>query len=154
MGRAKKEGEDLGLGRCSEGEKLPFCLCVTGFMLKFFVTMFIVREKGSRMFREAFLWSLLFLVCTHASPWSPGEYPNPFSSAKECGREGVKSSWVCDPDGVVSLESANILEGIILQIARGEAPYGTVESTINCVSETSPGYQVGQMIKLRNILST
>ena len=44
------------------------------------------------------------------------------SAAASCGRRGVRS-WVCDPDGVISYQSANVVEGLIKKIVMGEAPY-------------------------------
>ncbi|GBF97799.1 lactase-phlorizin hydrolase [Raphidocelis subcapitata] len=56
------------------------------------------------------------------APWTPAAYPNPQRDVGACGRRGV-SSFLCDPDGVMSYDAANLAEGLIAQVERGEAPY-------------------------------
>lgn len=48
--------------------------------------------------------------------WTPDHYPNPQLNASVCGRPGVEMSWLCDPDGVLSVDSRNVVEGIIQQV--------------------------------------
>ena len=56
--------------------------------------------------------------------WTPGTYPNPDLDPASCGRpKGMARSWVCDPDGILSVESANVVEGVIKKILAGEKPY-------------------------------
>eukprot|EP00879_Flechtneria_rotunda_P006550 GHRR01006883.1.p1 GENE.GHRR01006883.1~~GHRR01006883.1.p1 ORF type:complete len:394 (+),score=102.81 GHRR01006883.1:191-1372(+) len=58
----------------------------------------------------------------HHRRWNPSTYPNPQQDVKLCGRQGVKSS-ICDPDGILSVETANMVEGLINEIAEGDPPY-------------------------------
>ncbi|MEW5310569.1 MAG: hypothetical protein WDW38_002355 [Sanguina aurantia] len=73
------------------------------------------------------------------SAWTPEQYPNPQFNASLCGRPGVEMSWLCDPDGVLSADSRNVVEGVIQQIAVGDAPF----SRAPCGSLGDVGSQVG-----------
>ncbi|KAG2431742.1 hypothetical protein HXX76_009238 [Chlamydomonas incerta] len=55
----------------------------------------------------------------------------------KCGRKGV-SSWVCDPDAILTYESANVVEGVIKKIFEGETPYVKTY----CGASGQIGYQV------------
>lgn len=68
--------------------------------------------------------------------WNPQTYPNPVVDLELCGRKGVKS-WICDPDGIITYESANVVEAVLRKIRRGEAPY----SKMSCGGEQT-GFQV------------
>lgn len=70
--------------------------------------------------------ALLLAACSVAATsegWTPSTFPNPNKDAKGCGRGDVASSWVCDPDGVIPVESANVVEGLIQRISDGATPY-------------------------------
>ena len=77
-------------------------------------------------------------VDADTNPWSPQTFPNPMRDTKACGR-GEIASRVCDPDGLLSRESANVVEGIIQDIETAKQPYR--ESRCD-QSESSQGYQV------------
>ena len=77
-------------------------------------------------------------VDADAVPWSPQTFPNPMLDTKACGRGGI-ASRVCDPDGLLSRESANVVEGIIQDIETAKQPYR--ESRCDD-SGDSQGYQV------------
>lgn len=70
--------------------------------------------------------------------WLPDTFPNPNTNPQACGRAGVARSSVCDPDGVLSKESADVVEGLINKIAEGEAPYVRVP----CGDAGPQGFQV------------
>jgi hypothetical protein len=57
-----------------------------------------------------------------STEWTPSTYPNPTVDTKACGRRGVRS-WVCDPDGLLSYNSANVVEGTLKEIAAAEDPF-------------------------------
>jgi hypothetical protein len=57
-----------------------------------------------------------------STEWTPSAYPNPTVDTKACGRRGVRS-WVCDPDGLLSYSSANVVEGTLKEIAAAEDPF-------------------------------
>lgn len=80
---------------------------------------------------------LLLFSCAQAARWSPDTYPNPLKDVKSCGRRGV-TSWVCDPDGIIAYDSANVVEGILKKIYNGEPPYALGP----CGSYGMQGYQV------------
>ncbi|KAF6250917.1 TLP18.3, Psb32 and MOLO-1 founding proteins of phosphatase-domain-containing protein [Scenedesmus sp. NREL 46B-D3] len=69
--------------------------------------------------------------------WSPATYPNPQKDVYDCGRDGRKSS-VCDPDNILSKESANMVEGLINEIAEATPPFRSAE----CGSLGQKGFQV------------
>jgi hypothetical protein len=54
--------------------------------------------------------------------WRPDAFPDPRKDTISCGREGVKSS-ICDPENILALESANMVDGLINEIAEGKAPF-------------------------------
>jgi len=70
--------------------------------------------------------------------WNPRTYPNPVLDPLACGRR-VPQSWVCDPDHLLSHESADVVEGLIKLINQGEDPYARAY----CGSAGMVGYQVG-----------
>lgn len=50
---------------------------------------------------------LLFLAVSIAQPpleWTPETYPNPRRDPAACGRPYVNASWVCDPNGLITVE--------------------------------------------------
>ena len=55
--------------------------------------------------------------------WTPASLPNPQTEPGRCGRSHVPRSWVCDPDGMLSKRSGDVIEGVLKGIASGEAPY-------------------------------
>jgi hypothetical protein len=75
------------------------------------------------------MMSLLLLMIILAVPavqakahhWTPDTYPNPRTRYSECGRN--TTSWVCDPDGLMPVGSANDIDAIIARIAVGGKPY-------------------------------
>eukprot|EP00884_Botryococcus_braunii_P012507 jgi/Botrbrau1/21257/Bobra.39_2s0049.2 len=83
---------------------------------------------------------LVFSSGTLSGVWTPDSFPNPTVDTEKCGRKGVRS-WICDPDGVLSYNSANIVEGTLREIAAAAEPF----SSSGC-SSISPdavkGYQV------------
>lgn len=73
-----------------------------------------------------------------AGDWTPKRYPDPTQDPEACGRPGVEHSWVCDPDGILSVEQRNVVEGILKAIAAGEQPYAKAA----CGSAGEVGAQV------------
>jgi len=67
--------------------------------------------------------------------WTPTNYPNPKRDLSLCGRAGRASS-ICDPDGVLTENTKNRIEGIIQDIERGESPYRLAP----CGSSSPEGY--------------
>lgn len=95
------------------------------------------------------LW--LQLTYSSATPsWRPDTYPNPTVDLNKCGRRGVQS-WICDPDGVLTYRSANVVEGTFKEIAAAEDPF----SSSGC-KRVSPaavkGYQVWRFFQKGIIL--
>ncbi|KXZ41529.1 hypothetical protein GPECTOR_413g260 [Gonium pectorale] len=76
--------------------------------------------------------------------WTPRNYPNPMRDVETCGRRGV-TSWVCDPDGVISYESANVVEGLIKKIHAGLPPF----SLGPCGRAGPQGFQVAVALMFR-----
>jgi uncharacterized membrane protein YgcG len=89
----------------------------------------------------SFLVLSLSLVSTDSQPWTPGSYPNPSTAAgiEHCGRRNV-ASRICDPDGVISYESANVVEATIKDIQTPVEPY--VQDGCQQHSTSDNGYQV------------
>ncbi len=81
-----------------------------------------------------------------SSIWNPANFPNPTVDIEKCGRKGVRS-WICDPDGVLSYNSANVVEGTLREIAAAADPF----SSSGC-SRISPdavkGYQASRSARL------
>lgn len=87
------------------------------------------------------LWLLAALALSAfaagAIQWTPAAYPNPMIDTDKCGRNGL-TSWICDPDGVISFSQANVIEGIIKEIHAGQSPYVRHK----CGAAGLQGYQV------------
>lgn len=87
------------------------------------------------------LCGLVLLQATmSSSQWSPGSYPNPQTQPARCGRSHVQRSWVCDPDGLLSKRSGDVIEGILKSIAAAEHPY--VQARECGGRRLNAGYQV------------
>ncbi|EDO30764.1 predicted protein, partial [Nematostella vectensis] len=65
--------------------------------------------------------------------WSKENFPNPIKDTEMCGRRGV-SSWICDPDEVLSYADANTLEEMLRNIEQ--------KTTSGCEHSRKPGYQI------------
>lgn len=74
-----------------------------------------------------------------AKPWTPSSFPNPGTNLTLCGRRGVRSR-VCDPDGVLTYEGANVLEATLADIAEARSPFAMSD----CARKPGelPGYEV------------
>ncbi|XP_035688720.1 uncharacterized protein LOC118424283 [Branchiostoma floridae] len=86
---------------------------------------------------------LLFLVgCSFVSNaqedpgWTPGKYPNPSRQPRLCGRVNRTSSFVCDPDGILTRTEADHLDLLLFTTLR-DTP---------CPCETCPGENDGYNI--------
>eukprot|EP00242_Pyramimonas_sp_CCMP2087_P002430 CAMPEP_0198227466 /NCGR_PEP_ID=MMETSP1445-20131203/109333_1 /TAXON_ID=36898 /ORGANISM="Pyramimonas sp., Strain CCMP2087" /LENGTH=310 /DNA_ID=CAMNT_0043907539 /DNA_START=159 /DNA_END=1088 /DNA_ORIENTATION=- len=88
--------------RISEGGKL-FSVVISVFLL-------VNACKGEQVDGEAQPFSRLA-----AGVWSLSSFPNPMTQKHECGRGNVAGtgSKVCDPEGVLSFESANVVENTL-----------------------------------------
>lgn len=69
--------------------------------------------------------------------WTPDAFPNPMIDKSVCGREGIPSR-ICDPDNLLSRDSANVVEGIIQDIESAKQPYHKSP----CDQPGNQGYQV------------
>jgi hypothetical protein len=51
----------------------------------------------------------LFVASSHSKEWTPANYPNPstLNGSKACQRPS--QSFVCDPDEILSVDSANVV---------------------------------------------
>ena len=67
---------------------------------------------------------LLFVgvVRAEAKSWTPSAYPNPTLDPAACGRPGIVS-WVCDADKLLTKREADIVEGILKEIAAPVDPF-------------------------------
>jgi uncharacterized membrane protein YgcG len=88
------------------------------------------------------LWLCLLLIAAVAASdkhqrWTPSTYPNPQRDVNLCGRNGVKSS-ICDPENILSVEAANMVDGLINEIAEGKPPYRKAQ----CGDDGTKGFQI------------
>lgn len=74
------------------------------------------------------------------SQWTPASLPNPQTEPGRCGRSHVPRSWVCDPDGMLSKRSGDVIEGVLKDIASGMPPYSQAAACGG--SRLNAGYQV------------
>ena len=92
----------------------------------------------------------VLLLCTliascYAKEWSPQHFPNPVKDVRLCGRNG-RSSWICDPDRILSEYSQDVVEGTIHQIAVAQDPYRAAHCPHP--SPDTPGFQVNLLFCL------
>lgn len=80
------------------------------------------QEMKSQITCKILAALLLGAMAVQAMPWGPDTFPDPKRDVNLCGRRG-KSSNICDPDGVISFEGADRVEGIIKDIWDGVDPY-------------------------------
>ena len=81
-------------------------------------------------------------ICSSA--WTPGQFPNPQTEPRRCGRGAVASgrSWVCDPDLLLPEKEANVIEGTLKSIAAAEEPYAEARTDCGSGRRTNKGHQV------------
>jgi uncharacterized membrane protein YgcG len=79
--------------------------------------------------------------CGAVKAWSPVELPSPQSDGRGvCGRGGKKSA-ICDPDGVLPPDAADVLDGIANFIAEGSHGFAKAD----CAG-SQKGYQVAAAV--------
>ena len=76
--------------------------------------------------------------------WLKEDFPNPTKNLVSCGRRG-KVSWICDPDKVLSYETADKVEELLYSIGKNTAS--------ECSSDEKAGFQIGVAVlkKMRTI---
>ncbi len=72
--------------------------------------------------------------------WTPASLPNPQTEPGRCSRSHVPRSWVCDPDGMLSKRSGDVIEGVLKDIAAAMPPYSQAGACGG--SRLNAGYQV------------
>jgi hypothetical protein len=87
--------------------------------------------------RRVLVAALLAAAAGSAVAWAPDSFPDPKRDVNLCGRKG-KASNICDPDGVISYEAANRVEGVIKDIWAGVDPFVRAP----CADKGLQGYQV------------
>lgn len=100
----------------------------------------------------AHLWAIgLLLGLAFAAPanpaWGPDSMPNPGLQPAACGRADIQTghSRVCDPDGVLSGDSRDRVEGIIQSIEAGREPYDMMD----CTDDFRTGWKVAVAVVKR-----
>lgn len=66
--------------------------------------------------------------------WAKEEFPNPTINLDACGRRG-KVSWICDPESILSYESANNIEELLYSVRKN--------TNSGCSKGENPGFQIG-----------
>lgn len=61
----------------------------------------------------SFLWVLLSHLSDAAKSFLPSDVPNPMLNPAQCGRPGVKTSAICDPENIMKKEQKDVIEGFI-----------------------------------------
>ncbi|GIL54125.1 hypothetical protein Vafri_9686 [Volvox africanus] len=92
---------------------------------------------------------LLFLflaVLVHGKQhhWTPGTYPNPRTRSDDCGRKNL-TSLVCDPDGIITFESASAVDAILFKVAVGGKPFAQAP----CGTSGLEGFQIAVALMRR-----
>ncbi len=88
-----------------------------------------MKPSGQLLIRRQRSFSLILLLClctsvrAASSSWDPSTYPNPQVDPARCGRSRVAKSWACDPDKILTKKSADVIEGILKDIADANDPY-------------------------------
>lgn len=87
--------------------------------LAVFTTLCLLQEGQSKRFIEQ---------------WQKEEFPNPTRDLEACGRRG-KVSWICDPDKILSYQTANKIEELLHSVRKN--------TVSGCSSSENPGFQIG-----------
>ena len=98
-----------------------------------------------RVISLAVLLALCFLQeGSSTQEWLKEDFPNPAKDLGSCGRRG-KVSWICDPDEVLSYETANKVEELLYSVGKNTAS--------GCSSGEKAGFQIGVAVlkKMRSI---
>ncbi|XP_078586237.1 uncharacterized protein LOC144868136, partial [Branchiostoma floridae x Branchiostoma japonicum] len=90
------------------------------------------------------MWLLLLFLVGYSfvsnaqedTGWTPGKYPDPFRQPRLCGRVNRTSSFVCDPDGILTRTEADDLDLLL---------FTTLRDT-HCPCESCPGENDGYNI--------
>ncbi|XP_014667074.1 PREDICTED: uncharacterized protein LOC106808746 [Priapulus caudatus] len=68
---------------------------------------------------HASMTTILVALTMHVTgglPWDVDEYPNPQQDPIGCARSGERSTWVCDPDRLLAIDEANLLDRQITKV--------------------------------------
>lgn len=116
--------------------------CVSRGSVLYVHTVIVHPVSRAGMRGLSHLCGLVLIQATvSSSQWSPISYPNPQTQPSRCGRSHVQRSWVCDPDGLLSKHSGDVIEGILKSIAAAEHPYAHARECGG--RRLNAGYQVG-----------
>ena len=98
-------------------------------------------EKGNTMMKAVKVMLLAFcgiFLLVHRGQtneqWAKEEFPNPTINLEACGRRG-KVSWICDPESILSYESANNIEERLYSVRKN--------TNSGCSKGENPGFQIG-----------
>ncbi len=97
-------------------------------------------RKGQAAVLATLLVCLGILQANALETWTPNTFPNPQTDPARCGRRQVARSWICDPDGILTKKSADVIEGVLKDIASANEPYAHAK---NCGGghRLNEGYQ-------------
>ena len=126
---------------CAEADParlITGCLLVSSVIDRLLLALVANMAGYVRLLISATLWAACLQSCIACPPWTPDSFPNPKTDLELCGRGGKKSN-ICDPDGVLSTEAQNRVEGTLLEIYEGADPYVRAQ----CGDKGLEGYQVG-----------
>ncbi|GLI68432.1 hypothetical protein VaNZ11_012846 [Volvox africanus] len=87
---------------------------------------------------------LAVLVHGKQHHWQPETYPNPRTQSNECGRRNL-TSLVCDPDEIITFESANAIDVILSKVAVGGKPFAQAP----CGTSRLEGFQIAVALMRR-----
>jgi len=105
----------------------------------------MVEVYARRVIFLAVFLALCFLQeGNSAKEWFKEDFPNPTKDLGSCGRRG-KVSWICDPDKLLSYETANKIEELLYSVGKNTAS--------GCSSDKEAGFQIGIAVlkKMRRI---
>lgn len=78
--------------------------------------MEIAGDHTSIMCALSVFVALLLVGTSHCLmvEWEAQDYPNPMFDMEKCGRHIGRRSYVCDPNGIISVKDADALDNILL----------------------------------------
>lgn len=100
-----------------------------------------LTEKGNIIMKASKVMLLavcgIFLLVQRGQnneEWAKEEFPNPTINLEACGRRG-KVSWICDPESILSYETANNIEELLYSVRKN--------TNSGCSEGENPGFQIG-----------
>lgn len=88
----------------------------------------MISQKRISVNSQGLVFFAILALALHQSAatrqWTPAEVPRPDQEMAQCGVGGTASSFVCNPDNILSTQTVNELNALLSELRNTRAPEG------------------------------